>query len=199
MERVILARHGESEFSVRRLVSGDPTLSGGGLTEAGREQARDLGRLLAGEHIDLCVTSEFRRTQETADLALAGRDVPRLALRDLNDIQVGEYEGRTLDEYRAWVRAHGPSDPSPGGGESRAAVAARYARALRTLLERSEPTILVVAHSLPIRYVLLAASERDPTAVVDLVEYAVPHSFSREDIERVVARLEAWCASPVFA
>jgi 2,3-bisphosphoglycerate-dependent phosphoglycerate mutase len=199
MERAILARHGESEFSARRLVSGDPTLPGGGLTEAGREQARELGRLLADEPIDLCVTSEFRRTQETADLALAGRDVPRLVLADLNDIRVGEYEGRSFDDYRAWVRAHGPADGCPGGGESRAAVAERYAGALRVVLDRPEDTILVVAHSLPIRYVLLAVADRDPTAVVDLVEYALPHRLAREDVERAATRLEAWCASPVFA
>ena len=198
MDQAIIVRHGESEFSARRLASGDPSLPGGGLTQAGREQAHALGLRLAGDPIDLCATTEFRRTMETAEIALAGRDVPRLVLPELNEIRVGEYEGKTFDEYGTWVRTHGPEEACPGGGESRVAVAERYARAFRILLERSEATILVVAHSLPIRYALLAADDRDPTAVVDLVEYAVPHRFTRADVERVAARLEAWCASPVF-
>src|ERR671932_620919 len=66
MKRAILARHGESEVLLAGLVSGDPA-EPSGLTSAGREQARRLGELVAGEPIDLCVTSEFARTRETAD------------------------------------------------------------------------------------------------------------------------------------
>ena len=80
MEEAILSRHGESEYSVRGAINGDPTVAVA-LTEEGREQARRLGELLGDEPIELCVTSEFQRVRETADLALAGRGVPRLVLR----------------------------------------------------------------------------------------------------------------------
>jgi broad specificity phosphatase PhoE len=93
VERVVLARHGESELSLVGRTNGDPSLAVG-LTEAGREQAHRLGRDLADEAIDLCVTSEFLRAQETADLALESRQVPRLVLAELNDIRFGEFEGR---------------------------------------------------------------------------------------------------------
>lgn len=198
MERAILARHGESEFSVRGLVSGDPLAEGGGLTAAGREQARELGRALFDDPIDLCVTSEFRRAIETADLALEGREVPRLVLPELNDIRAGDFEGRTLGEYREWVRQNDAIAECPGGGESRAAVALRYAAAFRALLDRDEETALVVAHSLPIRYALIAVSERNPSALVEQVEYAQPHRLSRAELERAAVRLEAWAAAPVF-
>ena len=69
MERVVLARHGESERSVDGVTNGDPAVRVA-LTATGREEARQLGRELAGDPIDLCVTSEFERAQETADLAL---------------------------------------------------------------------------------------------------------------------------------
>ena len=72
MERIILARHGETDGNVRSIVNGDPSI-GYRLTPAGREQARELGRRLAELAIDLCVVTEFGRTVETADLALAGR------------------------------------------------------------------------------------------------------------------------------
>jgi len=72
VKRVILARHGESERSVEGLTNGDPAVRVG-LTATGREEARRLGVELRDDPIDLCVTSEFGRAQETADLALEGR------------------------------------------------------------------------------------------------------------------------------
>ena len=199
MERVILARHGESEFSASGMVNGDPAVGGGAVTERGREEARALGMLLADDPIDLCVTSEFARTRETADLALAGRDVPRLVLPELNDIRFGRFEGRLLDEYREWAHAAGPGDECPGGGESRSAAAARFATAYRQLLARPEETILVVAHALPIRYALSALMEADPAAVVEPVQHAEPHRMSAPQLQRVAERLETWCENPVFA
>jgi broad specificity phosphatase PhoE len=197
MERAILVRHGESEFSARRAVSGDPGVACP-LTDEGRAQATRLAPVLADEPIDVCITSEFARTQETADLILAGRDVPRLVVRDLNDPNAGSFEGGPLVDYIAWAHSHGPLDEPPGGGESRAAIVARYARGFRTVLERPERTILVVIHSLPIAYVRMAAAGRDPAAAMDLVPYCEAYSFTREELEDAVRRLERWAAEPVF-
>ena len=68
---MILARHGESVFSERQLVNGDVAVPGP-LTARGEEEARALGRAIADDPIDLCVTTEFERTRQTADLALDG-------------------------------------------------------------------------------------------------------------------------------
>ncbi len=198
MERVVLARHGESELSLVGRTNGDPSLAVG-LTEAGREQARQLGRDLAGEAIDLCVTSEFLRAQETADLALNGRQVPRLVLAELNDIRFGEFEGRLLTEYRAWAHAHGPEDVCPGGGESRAETVTRYVRGYRVVLAQPEENVLVVVHGLPVRYVLDAVAGRDPAAAVAQVPYATAYHVSRVELEAAVARLEAWLLTPAWA
>ena len=194
MERVVLARHGESERSVDGLTNGDPAVPVA-LTATGREEARRLGLELAGDPIDLCVTSEFERAQETADLALAERHVPRLVLADLNDIRFGEFEGRPLTDYRAWAHAHGPEDVVPGG-DSRAQTVARYVRAYRTILARPEETVLVVAHGLPVRYVLDALDGRDPAAAIAQVPYAEPFRLSAQELETAVRRLESWVGSP---
>ena len=197
METVILARHGESAHSAAGLVSGDPA-EPRGLTEIGRGQARRLGKLLADEPIDLCVTSEFVRMRETADLALAGRPVPRLVVPELNDVRFGEFEGRPFDDYRAWARERDPTE-APPGGESRADVAARYVRGFGRVLERAEATVLVVAHGLPLRYTLLALVGLDPTPIVEQVPLAEPYRLSRDDLERAMARLERWSREPVWA
>jgi broad specificity phosphatase PhoE len=197
VDRVVLARHGESERSVEGLTNGDPRVPCA-LTATGREEARRLGIELADDPIDLCVISEFERVRETADLALAGRDVPRLVLADLNDIRFGEFEGRPLTEYRAWAHAHGPEDVVPGG-DSRAQTVARYARAYRTILARPEETVLVVAHGLPVRYVLDALEGRDPAAAVAQVPYAEPFRLSAHELETAVGRLESWVRNPSWA
>ena len=62
---------------------------------------------LAQIPIELCVHTRFGRTQETADEVLRGRSVPRLEEPLLDDIDVGDLEGVTLDEYRdVEERAH---------------------------------------------------------------------------------------------
>ena len=198
METAILARHGESELSAAGLVSGDPA-EPRGLTEIGREQALRLGERLADEPIDLCVTSEFVRVRQTADLALAGREVPRLVVPELNDVRFGEFEGQPFEVYRAWARERDPTEAAPGNGESRGEVAARYGRAFRRILERSEPTILVVAHGLPLRYTLLALEDLDPTPIVEQVPLAEPYRLTRAELERATDRLERWSQSPVWA
>ncbi len=195
MEQALLTRHAESEFSVRGLTNGDPSVACG-LTAEGQAQARRLGELLADTPLDLCVTSEFERTQETADLALAGRDVPRLVLPGLNDIRFGEFERAPLADYRAWARAHGPTEPAPGGGESRVETVRRYVEGYRTLLARPEATVLVVAHGLPVRYVLDACDGRAPAPAVEQVPYAEPLPVDSAQLERAVDRLDAWTLAP---
>jgi probable phosphoglycerate mutase len=198
MDRVILARHGESEYSVKGLMNGDPETAVR-LTDVGREQARALGRALASTELDLCVTTEFGRTIETADVALAGRDVPRLVVRELNDVRVGDYEGKTLDEYRVWAHAQSPTALPPGGDESRAATVERYVRGFRIVEVRPEDTILVVAHGLPIRYLLNAAAGVGPTPILERIEYATPYPVDADTYARAVDALEAWTREPVWA
>jgi len=195
MDEVILARHGESELSVVGTVNGDPAAACA-LTAAGREQARRLGEQLADVEIDLCVTSEFERARQTADLALAGRAVPRLVLSELDDVRFGRFEGCTLATYREWAAANEPTVEAPGGGESRAATVQRYAAGYQKILARPEQTILVVAHGLPVRYVLNALERLSPMPLVEQVAYAEPYRLSTAELEAAVRLLEAWVERP---
>jgi broad specificity phosphatase PhoE len=197
MDEVILARHGESEFSVVGIVNGDPAIACA-LTETGREQARRLGQLLADTELDLCVTSEFERVGETADLAIAGRNIPRLVLAELNDVRFGSFEGGTLADYRKWASGNEPTTAASGGGESRATTISRYVSAYRTILARPEPTILVVAHGLPIRYILNALDDRPPEPLVDQVPYAEPYRLSARELRGAVSLLEEWGRRPTW-
>jgi broad specificity phosphatase PhoE len=196
VERLLLARHAESEYSALGTLNGDPSVVVS-LTDLGRAQARRLGEALADEPIGVCAVTEFPRTRQTAEVALAGRDVPLLVVPELNDHPAGRYEGRPLAEYLEWAHAAEPDEVIPGGTESRAAVVERFARGFRVLLARLEPVVLAVLHSLPIAYLLGAAAGSDPAARMEMIPYAEPRALSAEDVARAVARLERWrAASP---
>jgi broad specificity phosphatase PhoE len=197
VESLILARHGESEFSVRGAMNGNPAVACP-LTAVGIDEARGLGAELAGEPVELCVTSRFERTRETADIALAGRDVPRIVMAEFDDPNYGAYEGAALEEYRSWAAASPSGTGAPGGGESRHAIVARYARGLQTLIDRDERVVLLVAHSLPIAYALAARDGNVPAPRVPLVEHARAHRLSRDELVAATTLLEDWCASPTW-
>jgi broad specificity phosphatase PhoE len=97
---------------------------------------------------------------------------------------VGELEGATLDDYRAWKRAHTRADPFPNG-ESLDEAAARYGRALEAVLARPEQTILVIAHEIPVRFALNAAERStDLDAPHRRIANATPYLFGEEELER---------------
>jgi broad specificity phosphatase PhoE len=201
VEELILARHGESTASAGGLANGDAS-AGVRLTAAGRDQAMALGEALAGRVIDLCVTTRFVRTAETADLALreaARGSVPRLVVPELDDVTLGAFEGRPIEEFRAWLREHGPLAAVPGGGESRAQVIERYARGFDLVHGRPERVILAVIHGLPIAY-SLAGARRDPlplTLAGNHVAYATPYRLSGAELAAAVVHLRAFAANPV--
>jgi broad specificity phosphatase PhoE len=197
MERALFVRHGESEFSVKSLVNGDPRVACS-LTELGRQQSEQLRERLAGEPVELCIVTEFPRTQETADLILGDRDLPRLVVPELNDPYYGSFEGGSLREYRIWAATHGPEDAPPGGGETRLGIAKRYLRGFEIVLARPESTILVVCHSLPIAFALASADGRGPPAKMPIITYAEPHVLHAEGLELAIKRLHKWTLNPVY-
>lgn len=143
--------------------------------------------------------SEFLRAQETAEIALAGLQVPRLVMPELNEIGFGRFEGGLLSDYREWAWAAPADADCPGGGESRASAAARWARALELLLRREEETILAVTHALAVRYVVDAAAGTAPAAKMRPVPHAEAVRLDSDAVRRAATLLHAWSASPTFS
>jgi len=171
MRLFILTRHAHSTLNLEGRINGDPSVPVP-LTDDGRAEAARLGHQLAEVPIDLCVHTRFARTRETAECILQGRQVPFLEEPLLDDIDVGELEGETVEIYRAWKRAHTRADPFPGG-ESLDDAARRYALAFRRLADRDEESTLVVCHEIPIRYALNAASGSEH---LDAPEHSIPNA-----------------------
>jgi broad specificity phosphatase PhoE len=188
MQLYVITRHGESTLNFENRVNGDPSVPVH-LTEKGRDEARLLGQQLANVPIDLCVHTPFLRTRETAEVALAGRDVPFEEVPELGDIDIGELEGKTVEDYRAWKREHTRHDPFPGG-ESLDAAARRYADAYERLLERPEARILIVTHEIPLRYAINAAGGSDELdGPAHQLANATPYLFDEAALTRAVAQI----------
>jgi broad specificity phosphatase PhoE len=186
----VLARHGHSVLNDEHRVNGDPSVDVP-LTEKGRDAARLLGLQLANIPFELCVVTRFPRTRETAAIALAGRDVPVEVEPLLDDVRVGDLEGCSIEDYRAWKARHVRADAFPGG-ESLDEAALRYAEGFRRLLARTARAILVVCHEIPLRYAVNAAAGSDDLdAPVHNIPNATPFLFQREALERAAARVEA--------
>jgi broad specificity phosphatase PhoE len=185
----VLTRHAHSTLNVARVVNGDPSVRAP-ITDDGRAEAARLGHQLAQLPVELCVHTRFERTHETADLALGGRDVPQVVEPLLDDVDVGELDGVSIDDYRAWKRAHRRDEPFPGG-ESLDDAARRYAAGFRAVLARPERCVLVVCHEIPIRYALNAAAG---SSELDGPEHAIPNAapylFDDEALERAAKRID---------
>jgi broad specificity phosphatase PhoE len=189
MRLFVLLRHAHSTLNAEGRVNGDPTVPVT-LTPEGRTEAGRAGHQLAELRTDLCVHTRFRRTRETAEALLLGRDVPLLEEPLLDDVDVGDLEGATIDEYRAWKRVHARDEPFPGG-ESLDDCARRYARAYRALLARPERTIVVVCHEIPVRYALNAAAGSDDLDGPEhKIPNATPYLFDDAALGRAAARIE---------
>ena len=189
MSLFILARHAQSTLNLEERVNGDPRVHVE-LTEQGILQARQLELQLAQLPIDLCIHTRFARTRQTAAIVLEGREV---ALREeplLDDVDVGELEGRSYADYRAWKRAHSRRDRFPGG-ESLDETATRYARAFANLALSSAEIVLVVCHEIPLRYVLNGTAGSDSLeAPVHSVPNATPFLFETAAIARAAEAIE---------
>jgi alpha-ribazole phosphatase len=196
VELLLLVRHGFAGSNRDDVASSE--VPGEGLTPEGVAQARALAHELATERVDVAMTSRLARTQQTLELALDGRGIPVVIAEELDEIHFGSFDGGPLETYRAWAASRPPDEPAPGGGESRAQAAARFARGLRLVLARPEENVLVVGHALAIRYLIDAAGGDVPAARMAPIEHAFPYRLDRGDAERAAELLEGWSNTPRF-
>jgi probable phosphoglycerate mutase len=196
MRLFVLARHGESTLNLERRVNGDPTRQVD-LTERGRFEAAQLGQQLQGLRLDACFHTRFQRTAQTAAIALAGRDVPCEVEPLFDDIDVGDLEGLSIEEYRAWKHGHSREVPFPGG-ESLDDAARRYAEGFRRLLVRPEERLLLLTHEIPIRYALNGAAGSDSLdGPAHELRNATPFLFDEDGLQRAVEGIERVLAGTV--
>ncbi|MEO9173997.1 MAG: histidine phosphatase family protein [Gaiellales bacterium] len=184
----VLLRHGETTYNVERRVNGDPSLPVG-LTARGREQAMALAPAAAAVAWGSAWHTRFPRTAATLALVLPeGVPIPRV-IQELDDIDVGELEGHTIEEWRAWRRGRG-IEQGPPGGESRVEVLERYARGFELLVREAVLPAMVVCHDQAIRYLENVLIDQDPLfGSVQAIPNATPYAYRRFDLSLAAERL----------
>lgn len=164
--RLVLVRHGESEWNKLNLFTGWHDVE---LTENGIEEATAGARALAAEGLkfDMAFTSALKRAQATLEIMLAElgqTDIPVQKDQALNERDYGDLTGLNKDHARArwgdeqvhiWRRSF---DVPPPGGESLKDTAARtlpyYREHILPQLQAGK-AVLVVAHGNSLRSIVM--------------------------------------------
>lgn len=172
--RVLLVRHGETEWNRTRRVQGwAPTA----LNETGRDQAHRAGEHIADAYdVDRIVGSDLRRTRETARILRRGiglDDDVRFD-RAWRERSFGVYQGLTYEELFdghpefavGEFREHAIGI-RPEGGESVLDARDRVLGAWEHLVAGLDETVVVVTHGGPIHLVLAHVDGRDLVTEID--------------------------------
>ena len=152
MTRILLARHGETEWNRVGRWQGhaDPPLN-----DAGRGQAEELAERLAGDGIAAIYSSDLRRASQTAHVVADRLGLAVVEDAGLREIDVGSWSGLTRAEveqrfpegYARWLAGEIGHD-----GETREELAERVVGAVeRIAAQHPDDTILVVTHGGAIR------------------------------------------------
>ena len=152
MTVIVLARHAQTASNAANKIS--TQAPGCGLTNAGRAQAAQLGRILAARRPAAIYSSHLVRAVETAAVLAHAASVTARIEEDLREIDAGDLDGRhdaeayaVLDDVLArW--AHGDLDARIGpSGEDGHRLIGRI-RALLTSWARDYPgeTVVAVTH-----------------------------------------------------
>lgn len=153
---LVLARHGEVSWNVERRFLGHKDLP---LTEEGINQAERLAQRLGNEpSLTQTYSSDLQRAVVTAQKVAETRGLEVIRLRELRELDFGDWEGLTFSEIKLrWGRLldlwfENPFDYAPPGGESMTQLLQRIQRAMEKILRTSQGGMtLVVSHGGPIR------------------------------------------------
>jgi alpha-ribazole phosphatase len=156
--RLLLVRHGETDWNVERRYRGQADVP---LNKAGRRQVAALAERLAEEGISVIFSSDLQRARRTALTIGAPHKLPVQVDPNLGEIALGDWEGLTYAqiqqqwpiEVEAWFAD--PLRVAPPGGETLMQVAARVRSILEGLARFSEnETVVLVSHGGPLRVLL---------------------------------------------
>jgi alpha-ribazole phosphatase len=167
MLRLILARHGQTDWNIQRRYQGQTDIP---LNETGIRQATALAHCLSETPLDAIYASDLQRATKTAQIIarLQGQTVIQDAR--LREMDFGTWGGLTFDEIQereaemlfAWMAD--PAHVAPPEGETLRKAQARVQSALDdTLQAHPTGTVLWVAHGGVLRVLLAVTMGLEPT------------------------------------
>lgn len=175
MTEIFLIRHGETAWNAERRLQGHLDIA---LNEEGERQAAALARALAGETVDMIISSDLSRAASTARAVAELHGLPLHTDASLRERCFGAFEGLLYDELEthfpeahAQWRARDPHARCPDG-ERRAETFAEFAqRAVDAVCRIAEmhrgKRIVIVSHGGVLDAVYRAANGIEITAPRD--------------------------------
>lgn len=177
MARLVLLRHGESQWNLENRFTGWVDVP---LSPRGVQEAKNAGDKLRGFTFDRAFTSVLVRAIETLRLvleAIGQTNIPIEKDKALNERMYGELQGlnkaETAKKYgeaqvRIWRRSY---DVKPPGGESLKDTAERvlpyYENQIKPCLLKGE-TILISAHGNSLRALVMQLEQLSKEQVLEL-------------------------------
>ncbi len=155
MSRLLLVRHGITEFNSTRRFAGYSDVE---MSTDGYRQVERLRDRLANEKIDAIYSSDLKRALVTAEVISSGHKVDIVTCPELREMNYGNAEGLTFEEISrlypevAELITNFSLRLKFPGGESFEGFIERTIKFLNRL-EKHAPseTILIVSHSGPLR------------------------------------------------
>lgn len=148
MVKVILVRHGETEWNRSRRIQG--ANSDTQLNQRGWQQAESLALRLKPEKIQAIYSSPLQRAQDTAQAIAGYHQLPVEIELSLKEIEVGELEGVSIAEVGKHLSqlltmySQGVELPKMPGGESLTDLQQRVWSTIQRLVDRHRDGVLVV-------------------------------------------------------
>lgn len=162
---LLLVRHGITQHNLEGLYTGQKDIP---LTELGRQQAEAVARYLAGEKLDVIISSDLQRARDTATAIAHYHNLPVLEDAELREVHVGRWESLSPAQIQElygeeWVSVRSdPANYAPLYGETLLQLKERSARALRRYREQYEgKVVLWVTHGGFIGVLLCSALQLD--------------------------------------
>ncbi len=153
--KLYIVRHGQTRENLRRILQGHLP---GELTELGLEQAHAVAERLEamGTGATRIVSSDLKRTMDTAAIIARRVNLPVTPMRLLRERDWGECTGMPIDEARFHYYQDGKWK-FPASAESEEELYTRAGKVLETL-QRDYPgeTLIVVTHGQLARNVIAA-------------------------------------------
>jgi broad specificity phosphatase PhoE len=144
-----LLRHGESEANIGGFINDDPTRPVM-LTTKGRAQAATAAKALSGIDFSHAYASQFLRARQTAEIILAGRNLPLIVDARLNERRSG-LDAQPVEAFNSLVKPD-PVRIKPANGESFLEQMARLSGFLDEIaLCHPAGVVLAVSHENPIQ------------------------------------------------
>ncbi|GAA3091212.1 hypothetical protein GCM10020254_40220 [Streptomyces goshikiensis] len=171
-----IVRHGQTNYSKRYLVNGDPTKHIH-LNEEGRQSLSRAWTILPLHAVATWLTSEFPRARQTTSLLMGVPAATLVVDGRLNELDYGEFEGSPFLEYAVWLDTHGAAQRPPGAAESQREGIRRMLSGVLAALEHPGPRVLV-SHGLLVS-VLLWHRDRSPDDPIPLFFSRRPRTSTR--------------------